>query len=140
MIPAWQKREIQRNRFIKGLMDKVFQKEEELDSPEQLPLVLAQIIIDGFIAGRQPKDDSALSEDAIGEIKGRFASEIINSASIFSRDPTESQALLACFLKNLLEHALMPVSSELHAEEIRNPEKIFGAKGAMIELPVDADE
>lgn len=136
MPEAWQIREYQRQQFLETLMRKVYQFNDRLDEIGDKPifLELAGIVVK-YLKNRQDKAKARqINSDPVGFF---FEREVLAGVRNFSHTPIEEDALVAIFLKKVLNIALNPFRSELLHQEMTQPELIYNAPSRMAEIPFE---
>lgn len=136
--PAWQVRESARQTLLEGIQRDIIRKEEDLGR-SNLQRTLLYVLnreltfAESEVGNNYPSD---IRLD-IGEKAFAFFYEVFQSIRQFQRSKKEGDFLFAKLLEWTAGEIARPYHSALLRQEIRQPERIFGAKGAMDEVPLE---
>lgn len=135
--PAWQVRESQRQKFLKGITQKIYDYEDKVGRINLLRLLL-YIVDKKLVTGQVTVNKSEFTNvppNHMTQILALF-SGISKSIRKFQRSETEGYALFAKILEWAAGEIAQRHYSELLAQQDSYPEVIYGAKRATDEVPL----
>lgn len=134
MTQAWQKRALERQEFLKKLLDEFYDEAEQEQVQSMPPFWLAFLILD-YLSWR--------ARGSYGHVQGtgkeRFE-RVLEEISLFARADEERDALLAELLGSLVGAIEADFSGMLRTKEIVDPRTIFRASSATNEVPLAGGE
>ena len=136
--PAWQVREMQRQALMQEIHRLVLQAEEEVDQATLYRVLLRQL--ERTLASKGPllgsHDMLENSWEAREKGLGIFE-EIRSKISHFRKTTVEEQALLADIFVWMAQEIARPHKAVLASQELHEPEKIYGVKDRIQDVPFD---
>jgi hypothetical protein len=141
--PAWQVRESARQEFLKRIHQKIILEEDELGK-DDLHWTLLRLIQRWLSFWRAKSRAGIRNDDDFPEISSDEKTRMLNlfheiesEIHQFERTKEEGVVLFAELLEWLAKEIARPFCSALQAQEVLEPEKIFGVGGAMEEVPFE---
>ena len=134
MQQAWQRRESERQQALEELLRKAYRVQDEHDFDDDFYLQVAILLI-GFLqhmrGGRIADEESIISD---------FVVDCTSAIDVeFARAPEEARVMVASLAKKFLQTGTNGFFSSLQRLEHENPQLIYKADSATVEVSLNGD-
>ena len=139
--PAWQVRDMQRQKLLEGIKQKIIRREDDFAEHNLFNLYWT---LSYLIYSQLQRSEKGLSYDDLSRsawsnerLSSFLFSEVLKEIDEFQRSEKESRALLGELLEWVAGEIALPYYSELGTQEVDEPKIIYGVEDRMEEIPFE---